>query len=54
MFISSGGVGHFRMLARAKRQKLGRPLTDPQLGKEPDEVDVLEDRERVLGGEGGA
>jgi hypothetical protein len=42
------------MLARANRQKLGSPLTEPQLGKELEDVEVLEDLERVLGGEGGA
>lgn len=44
------------MLARAKRQKFGNPRTEPQLGNDPDEVDVLEDRDRVLidiGGDGG-
>jgi len=41
------------MLERPKRQKLGRPLIEPQLGKELEEVDVLDDLERVLGGEGG-
>ena len=42
-----------RMLERPKRQKLGRPLIEPQLGKELEEVDVLDDLDRVLGGEGG-
>lgn len=41
------------MLERPKRQKLGRPLIEPQLGKELEEVDVLDDLDRVLGGEGG-
>ena len=43
-----------RMLARAKRQKFGSPRTDPHDGKELDDVEVLDDRERVLGGDGGA
>ena len=51
------------MLERVKRQKLGRPRMEPQLGSEPDDVDVLlEERERVVpndddavdgGGDGG-
>lgn len=41
------------MLARANRQKLGRPFIEPQLGNELDDVDVLDDLERVLGGDGG-
>lgn len=44
---------HFRMLVRVKRKKLGKPLMEPQLGKEPDEVEVLEDLDRVFGGDGG-
>ena len=44
---------HLRMLERPKRQKLGRPLIEPQLGKELEDVDVLDDLDRVLGGEGG-
>lgn len=45
---------HFRRLARANRQKLGSPRIEPQLGKDPDDVDVLDDLERALGGDGGA
>jgi len=45
---------YLRMLARAKRQKLGNPRTEPHDGKELDDVDVLDDRERVFGGDGGA
>ena len=41
------------MLERPKRQKLGRPLIEPQLGKELEDVEVLDDLDRVLGGEGG-
>ena len=39
---------HLRTLERVKRQKLGNPLTEPQLGSEPDDVDVLDERDRVL------
>lgn len=45
--------GHLRRLALAKRQKLGSPRMEPQLGSEPDDVEVLDDLERVLGGDGG-
>lgn len=41
------------MLVRVKRKKLGKPLIEPQLGKEPDDVEVLDDLDRVLGGDGG-
>ena len=41
------------MLARANRKKLGKPLIEPQLGNDPDEVDVLDDLDRVLVGDGG-
>ena len=45
---------YLRILARAKRQKLGRPRTEPHEGNELEVVDVLEERDRVLGGDGGA
>lgn len=41
------------MLARANRKKLGKPLIEPQLGNDPDDVEVLDDLDRVLGGDGG-
>ena len=45
---------HLRILARdEKRRKFDNPRIDPQLGTEPDDVDVLEDRDLELGGEGG-
>ena len=44
---------HLRIPERAKRQRLGNPLIDPQLGNELEDVDELEDLERVFGGEGG-
>ena len=43
-----------RILARdEKRRKFDNPRIDPQLGTEPDDVDVLKDRDLELGGEGG-
>lgn len=47
---------HLRTLERVNRKKFDRPLTDPQLGNDPDErdVDELDERDRLLGGEGGA
>ena len=48
-----GVACHLRMLARANRKKLGKPLIEPQLGNDPDEVDVLDDLDRVLVGDGG-
>ncbi len=44
---------HLRMLVRVKRKKLGKPLMEPQLGNDPDDVEVLDDLDRVLGGDGG-
>jgi len=44
---------HLRTLARVKRKKLGKPLIEPQLGNDPDDVEVLDDLDRVFGGDGG-
>jgi hypothetical protein len=42
------------MLERVKRKKLGNPLIEPQLGNDPDDVEVLDDLDRVfVGGDGG-
>lgn len=46
-------ASHLRVLARVNRKKLGNPLIEPQLGNDPDDVEVLDDLDRVLGGDGG-